>query len=112
MPVSRSRPPRPRQDGSGDIVGSIGCQEQDRLRLLIQGAVAVHEAAGIGLVNQGLIPDFFLFALRLGVPWRQPGGRGGFGATRRGGVHPDAVLGILKRQVHSHGVHPPTLGGA
>src|SRR5690606_3747949 len=89
---------------ASDIARRIRRQEQNRLGLLIQGPVAVHEAAVIGLLDQRLVPGFLLLALLLGIAWGQA--RWCFGAARSSRVDADALLGIFERQVHRQSIHP------
>src|SRR3990167_4170948 len=90
-----------RQGYAGDIGGVIGGQKQNRPNLLVDAAVAFHQAAAEGLIDDLLVPELFLLALRGRVardaPWRR------FGAARGGGVDANAALGGLEGQAGSQG---------
>src|SRR5690554_91747 len=86
-----------RQHAAGDVARLVRGQEQDRRRHLVQGAVALHQTALLGLVDVRLEPG--LLGLVAGL--RSAAGnlpRRRLGAPDPGGRHADAVLSILEGQ--------------
>src|SRR5574343_1344428 len=62
-----------RDDRPGDVGGLVRGQEEDRGDLLVDRAVAVHQAGVDGLVDDALVPLGFLRGGRLGVARDAPG---------------------------------------
>ena len=98
-----------RQGHAGDVGRLVGGEEKDRRDLLVDAAVALHQAAVEGLLDDLSIPAPLLLALRRGVA-RNPSRRR-VGAARRHRVDADALVGGLERQAGGQRVHP-ALGGA
>src|SRR5690554_7415000 len=92
-----------RQHAAGDVARLVRGQEQDRRRHLVQGAVALHQTALLGLVDVRLEPRLLGLVARLRrAPGNLPGRR--LGHARSGGHHTNTMLGILEGQGGGHGV--------
>ena len=94
-----------RQGYAGDIGSFVAGQEQDRADLLIEAGVAFHQTAVEGLVDDLLVPDLLVRALR-GIVARNPPRRC-FSAARCGGIDANSALGILECQAGRECIHAP-----